>query len=414
MAPQSFLGILVFLAIAWALSENRRSIPWRTVASGVGLQCALGLILLRLPPSRGLFLALNGLLQMLTDATADGTSFVFGYLGGGPMPFELTSPGAEFVLAFRSLPLVLVISALSALLFYWRVLPLVVNALSKLLSRTLRIGGALGLGAAANVFVGMVESPLLVRPYLERMSRGELFAVMSCGMATIAGTVMALYAIILANVIPDSMGHILTASLMNAPAAIAIAALMLPHTGEPTEGKLTPPREAKSSMDAVTTGTVDGVSLLLNISAMLIVLVALVGLLNRGLGLLPEVAGDALSLQRALGWVMAPVVWLIGIPWSEAPVAGALMGTKTVLNELIAYTNMSQLPAGALSARAELIMTYALCGFANLGSLGIMIGGMGTMVPDRRAEIASLGLRSIVSGTLATLMTGAFVSLIAP
>jgi len=414
MAPQSFLGILIFLAIAWALSENRRAIAWRTVAAGVGLQFALGLILLRLPPSRGLFLALNRVLGMLTDATADGTSFVFGYLGGGPLPFELTSPGAEFALAFRSLPLVLVISALSALLFYWRVLPLVVNAMSKVLSRTLRIGGALGLGAAANVFVGMVESPLLVKPYLQRMSRGELFAVMTCGMATMAGTVLVLYATILSSIVPDSIGHILTASLMNAPVAIAVAAIMLPHVGETTEGKLTPPREAKSSMDAVTTGTVDGVSLLLNITAMLIVLVALVGLLNRGLGLLPDIAGSPLSLQRALGWVMAPVVWLIGIPWSEAPVAGALMGTKTVLNELIAYTDMAGLPAGTLSVRAELIMTYALCGFANFGSLGIMIGGMGTMVPDRRAEIAQLGLRSIVSGTLATLMTGAAVSIIAP
>jgi len=414
MTPQSFLGILVFLAIAWVLSENRRSISWRTVAAGVGLQFTLGLILLRLPPSRGLFLALNRLMQMLTEASADGTSFVFGYLGGGPMPFELSSPGAEFVLAFRSLPLVLLISALSALLFYWRVLPVVVNAMSKLLSRTLRVGGALGLGAAANVFVGMVESPLLVRPYLERMTRGELFAVMSCGMATIAGTVMALYASILTNVIPDAMGHILTASLLNAPAAIAIATLMVPHIGEPTEGKLTPPRKAKSAMDAVTTGTVDGVGLLLNITAMLIVLVALVGLLNRGLGLLPDFSGESLSLQRALGWVMAPVVWLIGIPWSEAHTAGRLMGTKTVLNELIAYTEMARLPLGALGARAELIMTYALCGFANFGSLGIMIGGMGTMVPDRRAEIASLGLRSIVSGTLATLMTGAVVAIIAP
>lgn len=414
MTPQSFLGLIVFVCVAWALSESRRSVPWRTVAGGVGLQFGLALLLLRLPASRELFLALNRLLEALTDATAEGTSFVFGYLGGGPMPFELSSPGAEFVLAFRSLPLVLIISALSALLFHWRILPAVVGALSKLLERTLCVGGALGLGAAANVFIGMVESPLLVRPYLARMSRGELFAVMTCGMATIAGTVMALYASILADIIPSAMGHILTASLLNAPAAIAIAVIMVPPAAERTRGELARSADTKSAMDAVTKGTVDGVQLLLNITAMLIVLVALVSLVNQLLGLLPGLGGEPFSLQRVLGWLMAPVVWLLGVPWSEAHVAGRLMGTKTVLNELIAYTEMSRLPVGSLSARAGLIMTYAMCGFANFGSLGIMIGGMGTMVPDRRTEIVSLGMRTIISGTLATCMTGAVVAIVAP
>ena len=413
MPPQSFLGLAVFLGIAWLLSENRRGVPWRTVGAGVTLQFALALLLLRLPASRSLFLALNGVLQAVMSATQAGTSFVFGFLGGGPLPFELTSPGNEFVFAFRSLPLVLVISALSALLFYWRILPVIVNAMSWVLARTMRVGGAVGLGTAANVFIGMVESPLLVKPYLAPMSRGELFTVMTSGMATIAGTVMALYASILANIIPDSFGHILTASLINAPAAIAVSVVMVPPAGKPTEGRLTQ-GETNSAMDAVTRGTIEGAQLLINIIAMLIVLVALVNLANQALAWLPPLAGAPWSLQRALGWVMAPIVWLFGIPWHEAATAGSLMGTKTVLNELIAYLDMSRLPPGALSPRSELLMTYAMCGFANFGSLGIMIGGMGTMVPERRSEIVSLGMRTIISGTLATCMTGAVVSLIAP
>jgi CNT family concentrative nucleoside transporter len=274
------------------------------------------------------------------------------------------------------------------------------------------IGGAVGLSAAANVFVGMVEAPLVVRPYLAALSRGELFIVMSCGMAGIAGTVMALYAAILAPVVPDSMGHILSASIISAPAAILVAAIMVPPRGAPTSGRLVPAQPASSSMDAITRGTLDGLALLLSVTAMLIVLIALVTLVNLALGLLPPVGGAAWTLQRLLGWLMAPLVWLAGVPWNEAATAGALMGTKTVLNEFIAYVDMARLPAEALAPRSRLIMTYCLCGFANFGSLGILIGGLATMVPERREEIVALGLRSIVSGTLATLMTGAVVGML--
>ena len=412
LALQSAFGFVAIFLVAWLLSEDRRAVPWRIVVSGALLQILLAAALLKLPLFRDLFLALNDMLSALEQATREGTRFVFGFLGGGPQPFEERPGSSSFVLAFRALPLILVVSALSSLLFYWRVLPAVVRGISAVLEKVMGVGGAVGLSTAANIFVGMVEAPLVVRPYLREMSRGELFIVMTGGMAGIAGTVMALYAAILGPVVPDAMGHILSASIISAPAAILIAGVMVPPRGEPTSGKLVPPQQATSSMDAVTRGTLDGLQLLLAIVAMLIVLIALVTLVNLALGLLPQWGGAPITLQRVLGYVMAPLVWLAGVPWAEAVTAGALMGTKTVLNEFIAYVDLAHLPADALGARSRLIMTYALCGFANFGSLGILIGGMASMVPERRDEIVALGLRSIVAGTLATLMTGAVVGMI--
>ena len=287
-----------------------------------------------------------------------------------------------------------------------------VEAMEMLLERSFRIGGALGLSAAANVFVGMTESPLLIRPYLQRLTRSELFAVMACGMATIAGTVMVLYATVLRDVIPDAIGHILVASLLSAPAALTVARIMVPEDAGATSDDAALEYAAESAMDAITRGTLDGLKLLLNIIALLVVFVALVDLANQLMGLLPAVGGEPLTLQRLLGWIMAPLVWLIGIPWAEAPAAGALMGVKTVLNELLAYLQLARLPDADLSERSRLIMTYALCGFANFGSLGIMIGGLGVMAPERRTEVIALGMKSILAGTLATLMTGAMVGLL--
>jgi CNT family concentrative nucleoside transporter len=413
LALQSAFGFFALCFIAWLLSEDRRAVPWRIVVSGAALQIVLAAALLKLPLFRDVFLALNELLSALERATQEGTRFVFGFLGGGPQPFAERPGASSFVLAFRALPLILVVSALSALLFYWRVLPAVVRAFAVVLEKAMGVGGAVGLSTAANIFVGMVEAPLFVRPYLKEMSRGELFIVMTAGMAGIAGTVMALYAAILGPVVPDAMGHILSASIISAPAAILVAAVMVPPRGAPTSGQLVPPQQARSSMDAVTRGTLDGLQLLLAIVAMLIVLIALVTLVNLALGLLPHWGGLQVTLQRVLGYAMAPLVWLAGVPASEAVTAGALMGTKTVLNEFIAYVDLAQLPADALGARSRLIMTYSLCGFANFGSLGILIGGMASMVPERRDEIVALGLRSIVAGTLATLMTGAAVGMLA-
>jgi CNT family concentrative nucleoside transporter len=409
---QGIAGLAAFTLLAWAMSEHRAGVSLKLVAAGLGLQLVVGYVLLKVPLFQQLFLALNRVVLALEASTTAGTSLVFGYLGGGPLPFETQAPGNSFILAFRALPLVLVISALSALLFYWKILPRVVQGFAWCLKKTMRIGGTEGLGVAANVFVGMIEAPLFIRPYLMQMTRSELFTLMTAGMATIAGTVMVLYASILSDVIPGVMGHILTASIISVPAAVMISKIMIPETKALTSGELRAPEPALNAMDAVTQGTLQGISLLINIVAMLVVLVAFVHLINIILGLLPQWADGPITLQRILGALMAPVVWLMGVPWSEAPVAGALLGTKTILNELIAYLDMSRLAPDALSSHAKVIMTYALCGFANPGSLGIMIGGLGTMAPERRSEIVSLGFRSIVAGTLSTCMTGAVVGMI--
>ena len=412
MVLQGSTGLVVFILLAWLMGENRRLVSWKMVVVGLGVQVLTGLILLKMPVFRHVFLVLNDGVMALEAATAAGTAFVFGYLGGAPLPFAETYPGAAFVLAFRALPLVLVISALSALLFHWQILPLVVRGFSWCLRKTMGLGGAEGLGVSANVFVGMVESPLFVRPYLEKMTRSELFTLMTAGMATIAGTVMVLYASILGDAIPGVMGHILTASIISVPAAVTVAKVMVPETGSPTSGHLMVAAPDAGSMDAITRGTLQGVELLFNIVAMLVVLVALVHLVNTMLGVFPDMEGQPLTLQRVLGGVMAPIVWFMGVPWQEAQVAGGLMGVKTMLNEFLAYLELSRLAPGTLSDRSMLIMTYAMCGFANPGSLGIMIGGLGTMVPDRRSEIVALGLRSVVAGTLATCMTGAVVGIL--
>lgn len=409
---QSSLGLVALVFLTWLLSEDRKRTNLRTILAGVGLQLCLALFLLKFPGTRLVFAGLNHAVGALEEATRAGTGFVFGYLGGGALPFEEKAPGLSYVLAFRGLPLVLVISALSSLLFYWNILPLVVRAFSWFLRRTMALGGVEGLGAAANVFIGMVESPLVVRPYLREISRSELFTLMVSGMATIAGTVMVLYASVLSTTASGVMGHLLIASIISAPAAVTASKLIIPETGEPSTGRLEIPKTVKGSMDAVTQGTIEGVRLLINIVAMLIVLVALVHLLNLLLSLLPEVSGRPITLERMLGVVMAPVTWLMGIPWKEAGVSGALMGTKTVLNEFLAYLDLSKLPEGALSERSRLIMIYAMCGFANFGSLGIMIGGMGAMAPERRNEIVELGIKSLIAGTLATCMTGAVIGIV--
>jgi len=400
---QAIAGIAGLLALAWIASEKRAAIPWRAVAAGLGLQFALTVLLLKLPGAKSAFLWLNDVLLGLEKATQAGTAFVFGYLGGGSLPFAITDPNSSFVLAFRALPIVLVMSALSALLFHWRVLPAIVRALSWLLERTMKVGGVVGLSTAANVFVGMVEAPLFIKPWLARVSRGELFAIMACGMASIAGTVLFLYASILRGAMPDAIAHLLIASVLAAPAALVIAFLMVPPGDAPTGGDIDLRSTDAGTMDALTRGTLEGAQLLVNIVAMLLVFVALVTLVN--LIIAPY------SLQGILGWVLAPLAWLAGVPWAEAQMGGSLLGTKTVLNELVAYIELAK--NTELSERSRLLLTYALCGFANFGSLGIMIGGMGTMCPERRAEIVALGMKSIVAGTLATCLVAAMVGLVA-
>src|SRR6201985_3615463 len=408
---QSAFGIIALLAIAWALSENRRAVSLRQAAIGLAATLGTGVILIKLPFVSRAFGAINDAVGAIASATRAGTSFVFGYLGGGQLPFDPKTPGSDFILALQALPIVLVMSVLTTLLFYWRVLPPIVRGMAWLLERTLGVGGAVGLSTAANIFLGMVEAPLFIRPYLSHLPRSELFLVMTGGMAGIAGTVLVLYATLLAPLIPDAAAHFVIASVLGAPAAILISLIMVPETSAArTGGHLDEPdTDIASTMDAIVKGTSAGLELLLNIVAMLLVLVALVYLANAILGLFPEIGGANISLQRLLGYIMAPVCWLMGLPWPQAITAGSLMGTKTVLNELIAYVDLSKLGAEALDPRSRLIMLYAMCGFANFGSLGIMIGGLGTMAPERREEINSLGLKSIVSGTLTTCLMGAIV-----
>ena len=413
VAIQGIIGIAGLIALAWAISENRRAFPWRTAAIGLAVQFALALLLIKLPGSQIVFRWIGNAVDALVRATEAGTSLVFGFLGGGALPFEETYPGASFIFAFRSLPLVIFIGALSAILYHYRVLPWVVRGFAWALRKALGISGAASFSTAANVFIGMVEAPLLVRPYIERMSRSELFIVMTGGMATIAGTVFALFATLLDGIIPDPAGHLLTASIISAPAAVVIALILIPSSGDETDdAKVEFDQIYENGADALTTGVIDGLRLFAYIIGMLIVLVALVELVNIILGLAPAITGEPLTLQRIFGWVLAPVVWSLGVPWSESVSAGQLLGTKVVLNELVAYIQMSQLPPGSLGERSAIIMAYSICGFANFGSMGIMIGGIGAIVPSRRLEIAQLGLKSILAGTMATCMTGAIAGLL--
>ena len=411
---QSALGIIAFIGAAWIISENRRAVAWKQAALALALSLALALLLLKVPAVKAAFAFANSAVDALAAASRAGSSFVFGYLGGGPLPFDLKQPAREFVLAFQALPIVLLMSVLTTLLFYWRILPPIVRGFAWLLQRTVGVGGAVGLSTAANIFVGMVEAPLFIRPYLAQLTRSELFVVMTGGMAGIAGTVLVLYATILRDVTPDVGGHLLVASVLGAPVAILIARLMVPEkTGERTDDAVADPAQvATSTTDAIVKGTLVGLELLLSICAMLIVFVALVHLANAILGLLPFPSNAPLTLQRALGWLMAPICWLMGIPWSEAVTAGSLMGMKTVLNEFVAYLELAALPRDSLSVRSRLIMLYALCGFANFGSLGIMIGGLTTIAPERRDDILSLGMKSIVSGTLCTCLIGGLVGML--
>jgi CNT family concentrative nucleoside transporter len=405
---RAYLGVLSLLCIAWLCGENRRAIRWRTVLGGLVLQLAGALVLIGIPGANRVMFVLNDAAAALHRATEAGTGFVFGYLAGPPLPFAETHPGASFILAFQALPLVLTISALASLLFHWGVLQFVTGLFARLLRRVLGIGGPLALGAAVHVFVGMIEAPLLIRPYLARMQRGELFALMTCGMAGVAGTVMVIYASFLAQVVPNAMGNILIASVISTPAALAVAALMVPFDQpEPAETSFFVHDKPTGPMDALVKGTMDGVPILAAIIATLLVTVAMVTLLNMTLALFPDWNGAPITLQRLFALPFRPVMWLIGVPWAETQAAATLMASKTVLNEFVAYLDFSRLPPASFEPRTRMILTYALCGFANFGSLGIMIGGLGAMVPERRHEVVALGMRSILGGTLATCMSGA-------
>ena len=425
LQAQSLVGLVAIPLIAWLLSEQRSAIAparlMRLLLAGLGLQLVIAGIMLNVAAVRVAFDWAAGLVGALQAATAAGMRVVFGYLAGAPAPFETVRPESTFILAFHALPLILVISALSKLLYHWGVLQKIVHGIGWGLRRTLGVSGPVGTSAAANIFVGMVEAPLLVRPYLATMSRAGLFATMTVGMAGVAGTVLAIYATIMQTAVSGAAGHLIVASVISVPAALMLSELMVPEKAghgrdirTRTSMQIAIDDPPRSSMDAIAQGTWEGVLLLANVAAMLIVAVALVALANQVLGVVTAPFGVKLTFEQMLGWVFAPLAWLIGIPWGEAGQAGALLGVKTVLNEFVAYLQLAAVAPEALSDRSRLILTYALCGFANFGSLGIMIGGIAAMVPSRRAEVASLGAKTMVSGTLSTLMTAAVVGLMTP
>lgn len=409
---QSALGIIFLIALAWSLSEDRRAFSWRMAAGTLLLQAAIALLLLKVPVARDGLYGLNAVVTAITMATNAGTSFVFGYMGGGAAPFAVSNPANLVNLAFTILPLVIVIAALAAILWYWGITPFIVRLMARALKKTVGLGGVVSLSAASMVFLGNIEGQLVIRPYIARLNRTELFILMTVGLSVIAGTVFVLYATILKDALPGALGHLLVASFMSLPAGILMARIMVPGAAETELGQQEEAVRYRSTMDAMARGTQDGLNLYLQIIAMLIVTTALVALANVILSLAPMVAGAPLTLERMLGWAFAPLVWLLGVPWSQAAVAGQLMGIKLVLYELVSYLRLAGLPAGTLDPRSTQIMVYALCGFANLGSVGILIGGMSALIPERRQEVVALAPRALLAGTLASSLSGAMIGLL--
>ncbi len=408
---RSLIGVFAFIAIAWAFGP-RKSFPFMLVIGAVAVQFVIAVALFSFPPTRAFLSSLTTVVEVLQAATTQGTSFVFGYLGGGESPFVIRegAEGLTFSFAFQALPMVIVLSAISALLWRWRVLEFAVRGFALMFRRILNLSGAASMGAAANIFLGMTESPVLIRPRLPSISKSDLFLIMTVGFSTVAGSVMAIYVSQLNGILNDAAGHILTASLISVPAAVVLARLMHPQdeaAGVATQEKI-PVDLYHSSMDALTTGVSDGVRLFVNIIAMLLVFTAIVALVNFMLGGAPDVFGAPITVERVLGWLFAPLVWLAGIPWSEAGTAGTIMGFKTALNELFAYDQLARLSA-EMRPRTRLLVPYAVCGFANFSSVGILIGGLIAVAPSRRQDILDLAPRALISGTLATLMTGAVI-----
>jgi len=408
---QGLIGLIGLLAFAWLLSEDRRAVSVRQLAIALLIQVVLAYVLLNIGLFRQVLLSLNEIVYAMEAATREGTQLVFGFLGGDTnLPFELTADSMPYIFAFRVLPQILVFSVVVALLWHWRVLPVVIRGFSWALRRSLGVGGAVGVAASASVFLGMVEAPLVIRAYLRNLSRSELFVVMTCGMSTVAGSIMVLYANVLAPVIEGAIGHVLTASVVNVVGAVLVSRILIPEEGITEGGDLADALSYESSMDAVSRGTMDGVKLVVNVGAMVIVLMSLVGLVNYVLGNF-MVSGEPLTLQWLAGWIFAPIAWVMGVDWVDARTAGALMGTKLILNELVAYLEFGAL-ADSLLPDTRLILTYALCGFTNFGSLGILIGGVSALVPERRKDLLTLGPKTLLSGTLVACLTGTIVGIV--
>ena len=407
---QSLLGLVVIVAVCWAISENRKAFPWRLTIGAILVQAGLVLALFAIPGSQAVLAAVTGAVDGLAVATTEGTKFVFGYLAGGDQPYTVSNQGALFTFAFQVLPLILVISALSALLWHWKILKWITLGFGFLFQKTMGLGGASALAVAANIFLGMIESPIVIRAYLDKLTRSEIFLMMVVGLATVAGSTMVAYATILSPVLPNAAGHVLVASIVSAPAGVLLARIIIPEK-EGMGGAVADYDSAlkyDSAIDAIVKGTSDGLMVVLNISAVLIVFVALVALVNVMLG--GFVVFDApLTVERMLGWIFAPVAWLIGVEWRDADVAGWLLGVKLTLTEFVAFIDLGKVPAAEMTERTRMLMTYALCGFANIGSVGITVTGLSVLMPERREEVLGMVWKGLFAGFLATLMTAAIV-----
>ena len=406
---QGIFGVLFLIVFAWLCSERRDQIDLRFLGIGLFAQFSLAFLFFQVPLISDILMSLNFIIAAIEAATLEGTRFLFGYLGGGSEPFEVSEGGYLYLFAFRVLPNVIVFCVLIAVLWYWKILPKVVTGFGFLLRRVFQVSGAVGTSAAATLFLGMVETPMIIRAYLTKLTRSEFFTVMTCGMSTVAGSVMIIYANTLSDIIPGAIGHIVVGSVLNIVGAIYVSRIIVPEDSTPTSTDKFEDLGYSSTMDAITRGTQDGLKLALNIGGMLLVIISLVALVNGVLGLL-EISGEPLSLQRMLGWLFSPLAWLIGVPWSEAHLAGNLMGSKIVLNEMIAFIELAAL-GNDLSENSRLVLLYALCGFANFGSLGILIGGLSTLVPERKTDYLSLAPKSLISGNVVTFITASLVGL---
>jgi concentrative nucleoside transporter, CNT family len=407
-------GVLLILMVCWLLSEGKRRFPWRLAIGAVLVQLALVALLFGVPGSQQVLGAINAGVDALAAATAKGTQLVFGYLGGGGVPYAPADPNGPpaFIFAFQVLPLILVISALSAFLWHIGVLKIITRGFGLVFEKSMGLGGASALATAANIFMGMVESPIVIKGYLDKLSRSELFMMMVVGLATIAGSTMVAYITMLKPTLPDAAGHLIAASIITAPAGILLARIMIPEAPGQSSGvgDYTSSLKYDGAMDAVTRGVQDGVMVCVNVGAFLLVFVAFVYIGNGLLSVVPDVLGAPLTLQRIFGWVFAPIAFVIGVPWDESQAAGGLLGTKLFLTEFVAYIDLGAIPADAMTERTRMIMTYALCGFANVGSVGIMTGGMTALMPERRQEILELAWKSLIPGFLATCMSAALVA----
>ena len=413
---QSLVGVAVVLLICWAVSENRSRFPVKLAVGAILTQAILVLALFGLPPLRDALQGVGIVVDGLASSTQAGVSFVFGLLAGTPnQPYPLTDGGALFVFAFRVLPVILVVCALAALLWHWKILVWVTQLFGVVFEKTMGLRGPPALATAATVFMGQVEGPIFIRSYLPSLSRSELFMLIAVGMACVSGSTMVAYATILKDVLPGAAAHVLTASIVSAPAGILLARIIVPRDAVVEQTQTYDPSAAKryeSSIDALIKGTNDGLQIVMTVAATLIVFVALVAMLNGMLGLFGPVGGELLSVERGLGILFAPLAWAIGVPWKDAPAAGSLLGVKLVLTEFTAFIRMGAIPIDAMDPRTRVLMTYALCGFANIASVGINLAGFSVLVPERRAEIVGMVWKAMMAGFLATCLTASIVGLL--